>query len=112
MRAGALDEPIEFQSKGAPTQDSQYGGDVPIWPTYDSDYAQFLDVLPSRSEGLSAGMTIASGPARVRTRYRGDIDSSMRIKRLNTGEVYQIVSPPAMIGREEWTEYAVEKYSS
>ena len=50
----------------------------------------------------------------MRIRYRSDVTSDMRVTvHSDAGDVvHQIVGGPAEIGRREWTEFVIEKYSS
>lgn len=81
--------------------------------------ASVVDSLPSRGERLASGINLATRPARVRIRYRTDVDSSMRfllLGRRNGADVVervmQIVAGPAEVGTREWSEFMVENYSS
>ena len=78
---------------------------APLW-------AQIQDALPSNSESVKQGLVVARNQSRVRLRYRSDITSAMRITDVATSIVYQIVGGPATIGRNQWTELVVERYSS
>lgn len=120
VRAGALDRQITIE---APTSvDGEYGPQpgpwVPLIPIGSPAvggrlWANVQDVLPSHSEAVRQGLEIAKNLTRIRIRYRSDVTSAMRITlHGETDVVYQIVAGPAEIGRKQWTEFMVEKYSS
>lgn len=122
MRAGNLDREISIERKES-TLDPVYGTELVSWvplipigspPVAGRLWAQIQDVLPSRSEVVQQGLTIARNQSRVRIRFRADIDPSMRVTVHGDGGdvVMQIVGGPAEIGRREWTEFILEKYSS
>jgi head-tail adaptor len=75
---------------------------------------QIVDSLPSRSEMQQQQLVVSKNQSVLRMRYRDDIDSSMRILLHGDGEdvIYQIIGGPAMIGRKEWLEMTIEKYSA
>lgn len=120
MRAGDLDRRVTVEYP-VTTQDATYGTELITWsplvatgspPVAVPLWAQWQDVLPSRSESVTQGLAVARNQSRVRMRYRSDFTSAMRITRYDTGIVYQIVGGPATIGRNEWSEFMVERYSS
>lgn len=122
MRAGQLDRQVTIEKKQV-TQDATYGTDVVTWvplvaqpgsPTVAQRFwAQVQDVLPSRSESVTQGLAVARNQSRLRMRYRSDVTSDMRvIVHKATDAIYQIVGGPAVIGRNEWLEMVIEKYSS
>ncbi|MES2634013.1 MAG: head-tail adaptor protein [Pseudomonadota bacterium] len=75
---------------------------------------EFQDVMPSRSEAVKQGMAIASDRGRLRMRWRGDLDSTMRVTlHGESDKTYQIVGGPAEIGgRKQYVEMVLERYSS
>lgn len=74
----------------------------------DNVAAEVKDMLPSRGERLAIGVNVATRPARVRMRYRTDVNAAMRFV---MGErVMQITAGPAFIEREA-VEFMVEEYS-
>lgn len=123
MRAGNLDTEITIERKSV-TLDPIYGTEIVTWvplvaatgsPTVAVRFwAEIQDVLPSRSEVVQQGLVVARQQSRMRIRFRADIDSSMRvIVHYEIGDItMQIVGGPATIGRKEWTECVLEKYSS
>lgn len=94
--------------------DATYGPRVSRWERLATCQAELQDVLPSRSESLRVGLEMARNLTRLRMRWRGDVDSTMRIVVHGDSDlVYQIVSGPAAIkGRKRWMEMMVERYSS
>lgn len=104
--------------------DSLDGAGSGVWQKVSGAWAEVQDVLPSRSESLADGINIAKRPARVRMRYRTDVDASMRF---NIGRpakdadgnpiwlsdrITQIISGPAELGVREEVEFMVEDYTS
>lgn len=79
--------------------------------------AELQDKLPSRSEQVSDGMSMATRPARLRMPWRSGITSDMRMLLVRTvggqtvvDRVMQIVSGPAELGRRDGLEFMVEDY--
>lgn len=110
MDIGRLDRRITFERPGM-TRDPDLN--TPIagsWQAVCTVWAQVQDNLPSRGEKLADGIDIAQRPARIRMRWRTDIDSSMRI--LCEGRVLQIVAGPAELGRRDGLELMAVEYSS
>jgi len=94
------------------------------WVPFATAWASVQDVLPSRAESAGEGINITKRPARVRMRYRTDVDASMRF---NLGRevkdddgnliwrserIVQIISGPAEIGFREEVEFMVESYNA
>ncbi len=94
------------------------------WIPVATAWASVQDVLPSRAESAGEEINITKRPARVRMRYRTDVDASMR---LNIGReakdddgnpiwrserIVQIISGPAEIGFREEVEFMVESYNA
>jgi head-tail adaptor len=77
-------------------------------------WAEMQDVLPSRSEAVKMGLTIARNQTRCRMRWRDDIDSSMRvIWHQEKDIVLAIIAGPADIGgRKDAIEMMLERYST
>ena len=101
--------------------DAPDGAGSGTWSLVATVSAQVTDILPSRGEKLADGINVASRPARVRIRYRADIniDASMRfllIRKQGDAEiidrVMQIVAGPAELGFRERVEFMVEDYST
>lgn len=102
---------IEF-----PVQESEapYGPRLVRWDTLATFRAEVRDILPSRSEAVRQGLEVARNQSRLRMRWRGDIDSTMRvIVHGDSDVVYQIVGGPAEVGgRKRMLELVLERYSS
>jgi head-tail adaptor len=115
MRAGQLDRQISLEMKSV-TVDPNYGTELVSWVPFIAGriWAEVQDVLPSRSEAVKQGLTVARNQTRIRMRWIAGIDSSMRITVYgDTTTVYQIVGGPAEIqGRKQMLEMMCEKYSS
>lgn len=97
------------------TQDATYGTPSGDWTAVLSRApAEVRDSMPSRAESLKQGLQIAANQARIRMRWRDDIDSTMRVTvHGGTDTVYQIIGGPAMIGqRKQYMEIMCEKYST
>lgn len=75
-------------------------------------WAQIQDALPSRSESVLQGIALARNQSRIRLRWLDGVDSSMRVVDLVSGDVYQIIGGPAMLGRREFLELMCERISS
>ncbi len=80
------------------------------WVLVATVWAEVQDVLPSRAERLGTGINVASRPARVRMRWRGDVTAAMRI--VMGDRIMQIVGGPAELGRRDGIELLVEDYTS
>lgn len=111
MNAGQLNTRCRVEQKSI-TQDAVYGTELVTWTTLATVWCNVQDELPSKSEAVRQGLAVATQRARVRMRYRTDIDSSMRVVILPGEDVYQIVSGPAVLGNKDGLELFVEKYSS
>ena len=113
IQAGRFDRRIVIE-KQSTTQDANYGTPLVVWETLVTVWANWQDVMPSRSESVKMGLDVARNQTRVRIRYITGVDSSMRIILLGPPDVtYQIVGGPAEIGkRKTELEFMVERYSS
>jgi head-tail adaptor len=93
-----------------PTADDSFdGAGSGDWKRVADTWASVLDVLPSRAEKLGEGINITNRPARVRMRFRTDIDATMRF--VMGARVMQIISGPAEVGLREEVEFMVEDFS-
>lgn len=94
-----------------PSADEAFdGAGSGTWEPVGDEWAEVQDVLPSRGERLGEGISTATRPARIRMRYRDDIDASMRF--VLGSRIMQIVSGPAELGNYEGSEFMVEDYSA
>lgn len=132
MRAGSLSDQITIERKavaGDPeyvAPDASFGTQNVVWVPLDRDpsnpsaalrsAAEVQETLPSRAEGVTNSVVLARNQARIRMRYRSDIDSSMRVTvHRDVDFVYQIIGGPAEVakeGRKTMIEIFCEKYSS
>ena len=109
MKAGKLDDRITIQQRSV-TQEINYGTSVESWSDLDEVWADVQDMLPSRGERIADGIDVARRPARVRIRYRDDVDSTMRVQ--HNGLTYRIVTQPAELGRREGLEFVMEQLTT
>lgn len=109
MKKGKLNRRIKFE-RATSTKDPVYGTSVTTWKPFAGAWAEVQDVLPSRSETLSEGVSIQRRPARVRMGYRSDITSDMRV--IYQGRTLEIVSGPAELGRRDGLEFIMQELST
>lgn len=108
LPAGSLTDRICIER---PVPDTSLdGAGSGTWELVAEVWANVQDMLPSRGERLANGINVAARPARVRMRYRTDVDASMRL--VMGDRIMQIVSAPAELGRRDGLEVMVEDYSS
>lgn len=120
MSAGELDKRVRIERPVA--GEGLEGAGSGSWELVATVYAQIRDELPSRGERLQSGINLASRPARVRTRWRSGISSSMRLVHgaktvgdrvdYSRARIMQIVSPPAELGRRDGLEFMVVDYNT
>jgi head-tail adaptor len=122
MNSAKLDIQATFEQPT--TVDTEFGKQPGPWiplvalpgsPTVGERFwVELQDVLPSRSEAVKMGLTVARNQTRLRMRWRSDIDSSMRVVvHYDTDVIYQIVAGPADIGgRKDGIEMMLERYST
>lgn len=112
MNIGALNTRCRVEQKSV-TIDPDYGTEVVAWVLLSVVWCNLQDELPSRSEAVKNGLAVATQRTRVRMRFRGDLDSSMRLVILRpTAQTYQIVAGPAELGNKDGIEMFCERYSS
>lgn len=112
MNIGPLDVRARVEYKAA-AQDPNHGTPVGAWTLLRVMCVGVQDELPSRSEAVKQGLTVATRRARVRANYCTDINSSMRLVIMRpAATVYQIVSGPAALGDKEGIEMWCEVASS
>ena len=90
--------------------DPVYGTQTNAWSLLAVVWCQLQDVLPSRSESVKNGMQVAANQTRFRCRWRNDLDSSMRI--VADEVTYSIIGGPSELGKREFLELMLERYSS
>lgn len=111
IQVNNLDTRIRIEYKSV-TPDPVYGTEVITWLPKATVWAEIMGVLPTRqqSEQMRSNTQVSVRRARVRMRYRSDIDASMRC--IIGGVVHQIVGGPAEIGRHEYMELLLERTST
>lgn len=94
--------------------DPEYGTTTTSWAAISPvSRANIQDVLPSKGEAASNGIDISRRPARVRMRWRTDIDATMRLVILDRGNmIMELVTEPAELGNREAIEFMVTEYSA
>lgn len=110
--AGQLDRRITIMKPGV-IDDPVYGPQPGGWETVAARIpAQKWDDLPGNTESVQGGMRMSDSPARIRIRFRRGITSDMRVIVHDVeDQTYEISSTPAEVGRREWTEFTIRKYS-
>ena len=108
LDARKLDRAIDIE-RPVPGQDADAAGSGTWAAVARGVRAEVQDVLPSRVSAGDQAMMTATRRARVRMRYRPDLDASMRF--VMGARVMQIIAGPAEIGRREGLEFMVEDYT-
>ena len=98
---------IEYPVVG---KDPVYGSTVTTWSLKAVLWCNVQDVLPSKTEEIKSNLKVNAKRARLRIRYRKDLDSSMRV--IIDGATYQLISDFAELGNKQYAEAMIEKYSS
>jgi SPP1 family predicted phage head-tail adaptor len=112
MSARPLDRRIVIEMPVAAV-DPDYGTQVISWTPLATIWANVLDDAPGQNEELKQNLVISKRRGNVRYRYRTDVTSAMRFRVPGPVErILQIVSPPAEIGRHEFSEVKTEEISS
>lgn len=112
MIIGKLDRRCRIERKLV-TIDPTYGTENVTWVTHAVVWCNMQDVLPSRDESLRNGIIVGKTQSRLRMRYRGDIDSTMRIVIMRpTESVWNIIGGPAEIGVRDGIELMCEKVTT
>ena len=94
------------------TQDT-YGAVVTEWVTLAVVWCEVQDRAPSRDEQLNQTATVSGVRARVRMRYRSDVDTSVRLVIMRPEQtVWGVVGGPAEIGNRDCIELMCEKVST
>lgn len=109
MQAGRLDSRVTIQRR-IETLDPDYGSSEVAWSDLATVWAEVQDMIPSRAERIAEGVAIARRPCRVRMRWRGDLDSTMRL--VVDGRQLRIVAGPAELGRREGLELVCEELTT
>lgn len=95
--------------QGTASKDSK-GAAVITWAHFETVWAEWREVQPSRSEAVRTGLQTARDQVRVRIDYLAGLTSEMRV--VHQGVNYNIVGGPAELGRKEVHEIVLERYSS
>lgn len=95
-------------------KDPVYGTETNDWVTlHDHFWANVQDVLPSRGEGASNGLTVNVKRSRLRIRDAAGAAMTMRARLHSRGDlVMQIVAGPARLEGTDYDEFMLENYSS
>lgn len=109
MEAGRLNRLVTILHREE-TQDPTYGTMSVEWVALATAWAEVQDMLPSRAERIAEGVDIARRPARVRMRYRTDVDMTMRLT--VDGRTLRIVAGPTEIGFHEGIELIAEELTT
>lgn len=102
-----LDRRIRLEERTSTLDD---GAPVNTWTLVATVYAELRDVAPSRSEAVKQGLAVARNQTRCRIRWRDGVTSAMRV--VWDGVAYNIVGGPAELGRREFMELVLERYST
>lgn len=101
---------ITFEARTR-TQDPVFGTTIEGgWTEVGEEWANVEDVLSGQVERHGDTLNMARRPCRIRTAYRPDITSDMRV--VVKGRTMQIVRGPAEIGRMEGLELVCEDWST
>lgn len=113
MPAGKFNRVLRVE-KRVDVIDSEYGTTTVSWQAVSPrSWANVQDVLPSRGETLANGIDVSRRPARVRMRWRTDIDATMRIVFLDReNRIMEILTEPAEMGNREGIEFMAAEYSA
>lgn len=124
MQAGDLDRKIVIEYP-AVSRNAEYGTEEVTWlpldgyevgsPTTAKTIAASIrdGLLASRIDTVRNGIELARGQSKMWIRYRTGIDSTMRVREpARNNQIYHIIAGPAEVGRREWLEFIIEKYST
>lgn len=110
MKGSDLDRRITFQERTR-TQDDASGAYTSAWHDLHNDPEVWAKVIEeTRAENVAGDIAMASRPANVFVRWRGDITSDMRV--LYEGRTMKIVAGPAEVGRREWLKFSAVEFST
>lgn len=124
IRIGKLDKRATLYRKGAVTRDPVYNTEITTWVPFAYEngspsvarqfWVNYVEEMPSRSEGVLQGLVLAKQRGVLRMRYRAGIDSSMRwtIHYDDGDVVMQIIGGPAILGRKQYLEFMLERITS
>ncbi|MBB6192867.1 SPP1 family predicted phage head-tail adaptor [Sphingobium wenxiniae] len=109
MDAGRLNRRVTIQHR-VESQDPMYGTPIVAWEPMVTVWAEVQDILPSRGEDMAEVINLARRPARVRMRWRDDVDMTMRL--IIDGRTLEIIAGPAELGYREGIELMAEELST
>lgn len=109
ITAGQLDRRVRIERKVI-TRDQQYRSQVVSWVTLATVWAQVLEssTAASSNPGEGEAVNAYARPTRIRMRYRGDVDTTMRVNL--GGRLYQI-NGTAELGRRDGLELACQEWA-
>ena len=111
-RISAYDRPASIEYKDI-TVDPQFGTDIVEWLRLVSGiWVRVIQPTLGRAENSMNGLYLTNEQVRIEMRYRPDVTSEMRIILHGGGEdqVYDIVSGPVMVGRQEELAMVCERF--
>ena len=109
VHAGKRDTLITFEAKST-AQDATYGTLTNTWMPHAQEWAEVQDVLPSRAESAGDNIVIQQRPVRIRTMYRSDITSDMRVT--YDDRTLEIVGGPVELGRRDGLELVCQDWTT
>ena len=108
VNAGQLDRRVTIEAKSV-TRDTGTGAEVVTWGTLATVWARVVESATASDEGMLDGVATYARPTRVLTRWRDDVDPTMRIN-LGSGRLLQIIGT-AEVGRREGLEMACKEWA-
>lgn len=84
------------------TEEDAAGTPVPTWPEFARAWARRLDV--TGREQIRAGQLLSARTAIFTLPWLDGVTPQMRIREIETGQVWAIAAPPAELGRRERLE--------
>lgn len=115
MRAGSQSRQVSIETPVV-DQDPNNGSVVTTWNTFLSRiWVEWEYMLPTRSEIVTGQAKMNTTAARMRMRWRDDVNAKMRVTlHGETDRLFQIVGGPAEIpgeGRKSRIELYMEQYT-
>ena len=111
-RPSAYDRPASIEYKNI-TVDDRFGTDIVDWLRLVSGiWVRVIQPVLGRAENSPSGLYLTNDQVRIEMRYRPDVTSEMRIILHGGGrdEVYNIISGPVMVGRQEELAMVCERF--
>jgi head-tail adaptor len=114
MDASELRDRVRIEQQGT-TEDAVYGPQPGAWTELDTVPARVQEGLPGRAESGDS-VRVASRPAKVRIRYREDVNTRMRMVLLDRGNrIVKIVAGPAEArdaAPRQFVDFSVEEFTT